>query len=104
VKGQFQKGRSGNPGGRPKVTGHVRELAQAKSAQAFEKVVSLIDDEDPRVALAAAQEVLNRAYGKPTAHVEADLRVPYVIETPEQSPTTDHWAQRFNPPSSRSDH
>ena len=33
--------------------------------QAKLRIVELIDDEDPRVALMAAKEVLDRAYGKP---------------------------------------
>jgi hypothetical protein len=45
-------------------------MARAKGAEAFKVVCELMGSEDPRVRLAAAQEVLNRAYGKPTQAVD----------------------------------
>lgn len=63
--GRFLKGSPGNPGGRPKVVKAIRELAQAVGPDAFQRVIELTRSEDERVALAACQEVLNRAYGKP---------------------------------------
>lgn len=41
------------------------EVAREHSRSAFERVVALTESEDERVSLAACQEVLNRAYGKP---------------------------------------
>jgi hypothetical protein len=61
----FQPGRSGNPGGRPRSEDDVRNLARQHSRRALERIIALIDSDDPRVALAAAREVLDRAYGKP---------------------------------------
>jgi ABC-type metal ion transport system substrate-binding protein len=43
----------------------VRALAQKASPRAFQRIVELIECEDERVALMAAKEVLDRAYGKP---------------------------------------
>ena len=60
----FQKGVSGNPGGKPKGE-DVRALARKNTKRAMERIVELIDDADPRVAIMAAKEVLDRAYGKP---------------------------------------
>jgi hypothetical protein len=65
--GQFQKGKSGNPGGRPLVRGKVRELAQSKAPRAFKRLVELMESKDQRVAMAASNAVLDRAYGKPSA-------------------------------------
>lgn len=42
----------------------VRELAQRHAAAALEKLVTLIDSKNERVALSASQTVLDRAYGK----------------------------------------
>jgi hypothetical protein len=64
--GQFQKGVSGNPGGRPRVSGEVRELARSKAPRAFERLVELMESKDQRVAMAASNAVLDRAHGKPS--------------------------------------
>lgn len=72
--GRFLPGSPGNKGGRPKIVRAIRELAQAEVPEVFRRVIALTRSEDERVALAACQEVLNRAYGKPEqAHkVEAE--------------------------------
>jgi hypothetical protein len=64
--GQFPKGRSGNPGGRPAITSEVRELSQKSAPKAFARIVKLMNDKNPRIALAAANTVLDRACGKPS--------------------------------------
>lgn len=65
----FAKGQSGNPGGRPKVEGHIREIAQMHGEAAINKLVELMHGEDPRVARAAATDLLDRGYGKPSQPV-----------------------------------
>lgn len=59
----FQKGISGNPGGRKK-TDDIRVLARKHTKEAFERIVELIGSDDERVAIMAAKEVIDRAYGK----------------------------------------
>lgn len=61
----FEKGQSGNPGGRPRKVGDVKEKALGNSTAAIMKLVELMDSKDPRVALAACREVLDRAVGRP---------------------------------------
>ena len=39
----FQKGHSGNPGGRPKVVAEVKELARTHTGKAIETLVSIMD-------------------------------------------------------------
>ena len=41
----FQKGVSGNPGGRPKVLGDVQELARQKSPEAITTLGNIMHDE-----------------------------------------------------------
>jgi len=61
----FEKGKSGNPGGRPKETAEIKELARQHGPRAVERLAELMNGEDPRVAVAASQALLDRAYGKP---------------------------------------
>jgi hypothetical protein len=62
----FQKGQSGNPGGRPKEIAELREMARAHSAEAIETLVTTMRDaKDPRVQVAAAVALLDRGWGRP---------------------------------------
>lgn len=70
-KGGFIKGQSGNPGGRARMPTELREMLSAKAADAVQVVVKYLDDNDPRVALKAAELLLDRAYGKPAAAAES---------------------------------
>lgn len=59
---KFQPGVSGNPGGRPKgIAAKAREHAD----KAVEVLVAGMADQDARVRIAAAKEILDRGYGKP---------------------------------------
>lgn len=72
---KFEKGQSGNPGGRPKVVGEVRELAQAYTTEAIETLVAIMRDAAaPAAARAAASNaILDRGYGRPAQTVHASM-------------------------------
>jgi hypothetical protein len=57
----FPKGVSGNPGGRPKG---IAAKAREHTDKALDVLVEGMADEDPRVRVAAAKEVLDRGWGK----------------------------------------
>ena len=66
--GRFLPGISGNPGGRPREVGHVRELAREHSDEAIETLVDLMRHAKSDAARgAAAQALLDRGYGKSVA-------------------------------------
>lgn len=58
----WAKGQSGNPGGRPKG---IAAKAREHTDKALDVLVEGMADEDPRVRVAAAKEVLDRGWGKP---------------------------------------
>lgn len=78
----FVKGQSGNPGGRPKSEKEVIELAREASPRAIGRLIELVEAEDARTAIAAANSVLDRAYGKPTQPLANDVDNPLVPEAP----------------------
>lgn len=60
----FEPGKSGNPGGRPKG---IAAKAREHTDRAVEVLVEGMEDDDRRVRIAAAKELLDRGYGKPLA-------------------------------------
>lgn len=65
--GRYAPGQSGNPGGRPRVVGHVRDLAQKHAEDAIATLATIMrqDDAPPSARIAAATALLDRGYGRP---------------------------------------
>lgn len=68
----FKKGKSGNPGGRPKEDVSLKLLARAKTQQAINTLVSIMTSKKAPAAarVTAACALLDRGYGKPTQVTE----------------------------------
>jgi hypothetical protein len=73
--GQFLKGCSGNPGGRPKVERDIRELAREHGPDAIKRLVQLMHSRNERIAVAACGAILDRAYGRAPQAVQLDADV-----------------------------
>ena len=61
----WEKGESGNPGGRPKKDAEIRLLARSHGINAIEKLVELMNNGDPRIQFSAAKAILDRGFGRP---------------------------------------
>ena len=69
---KFQKGQSGNPGGRPKELGDIKELARQYTAEAIERLVDWMRSDEPKASVAAANTLLDRGWGKAPQAVTGD--------------------------------
>jgi hypothetical protein len=72
--GQFQKGMSGSPGGRPREIGEIKELARCHTSAAIEALRGIaVDLTAPASARVAASEaLLSRAWGRPSLAIGAE--------------------------------
>jgi hypothetical protein len=82
----FEKGKSGNPGGRPKDSKWVRELAQRRTEDAIRALTDALTAEhewtdsegethsepDHKIRVLAANALLDRGWGKPRQEITGE--------------------------------
>jgi hypothetical protein len=66
----FQKGKSGNPGGRPAELGQFRALCREATPKALRALKLAL--KDPEKSVAAAKVLLEFGWGKPTQSVSVE--------------------------------
>src|SRR5262245_14390314 len=88
----FQKGQSGNPGGRPKEIAEVKELARQHMPAAIETLATIMKNPKASDAarVSAATALLDRGYGKPQQHISGDP-IPFVARLPMPCATSEEW-------------
>jgi hypothetical protein len=68
---KFRKGKSGNPGGRPKVLGQLQELARHHAPEVIAELARLaLKAKSETARIAAGRELLDRGFGRPRQSVE----------------------------------
>ncbi|MGE4298316.1 MAG: hypothetical protein AB7E47_09840 [Desulfovibrionaceae bacterium] len=77
------KARGGSGRKRAKALPDLAELARGQVPEVVDRLMELMRSDNEKVAIAAAQELLNRAYGKAPAVAPSDTggAEPVVIET-----------------------
>lgn len=65
---KFEKGKSGNPSGRKKLTQEeqdFKEACKSYSQEALNKLVYWMRSDEPKASIAACNSILDRGHGKP---------------------------------------
>jgi hypothetical protein len=97
----FRPGQSGNPSGRPKIPGDVIELARSHTRMAISMLADIArsDEAPPAARVAASMALLDRAWGKPSQPVDADVnvRASYVVRAPSAIESTEQWLRLYAP-------
>jgi Family of unknown function (DUF5681) len=80
---RFIKGQSGNPGGRPKKSDELVQAAREKSQAALDTLTSIMSNKRAPAAarVAAAREILDRGWGRPTQDVRLEAELTATINT-----------------------
>jgi hypothetical protein len=71
---KFVKGESGNPGGRPKGEGEIREIARQHTDAAIRTLVRVMSNKKAShgAQVAAASALLDRGWGRPQQSIRAE--------------------------------
>jgi len=76
---RFEKGKSGNPGGRPKGEGEVKELARAFTSEAVERLADWMRSDNAKASVAASTALLDRGWGRPSKEITGADGGPVVL-------------------------
>lgn len=85
-RGRLKKGSTANPGGRPRTPADIKSAFDAATPRAVERLLELLESENEKVALKAAELVLERSLGKVSQPIAHSGSVTYNIIDPFGAP------------------
>lgn len=86
----------GNPGGRPRAIGNLRNQARERTAEALQTLVAVTRDTDapPAARVTAAIAVLDRGWGKPPQYLRGEIAPrAELTEPPASNATIDRYLE-----------
>jgi Family of unknown function (DUF5681) len=93
VTGQFKKGVSGNPGGRPAALEEVRDLARQETAASIHALAKIRDDgrAPAQARVAASVALLDRGWGRPAQTTTIEVTERFAFELPAEAASEAEW-------------
>ncbi len=85
AKGQWLRGESANPGGRPKGRQEFTTLARQYAPECLERLMYWTRSNREVASIGAARAVIERAWGRPPSSEEAEVMIPGAAGEPSST-------------------